>query len=115
MSTDAAWLDRVLAQLTVDGQRSVSLDEIGEAIGLDWATADQIESLFQKLEAQGFAVADESPASLAPLLAQVLAAARELRTAGLGKTPSSIAERTGLTPRQVRVALLYGEVLGRGR
>ncbi len=115
MSIEADWLDRVVAQLSVDGPRTVSLDQIGEAIGLDWATAAQIEHLFQKLEARGFAVADESPASLAPLLARVLAAARELRTAGLAKTPSSIAERTGLTPREVRVALLYGEVLGRGR
>lgn len=109
-----SWVERVLGELLKDGPRVVSLDEIGEAIGVEWATPVQIEELFGRLEESGASVGDPEVASLSPLLVRVLGVARELKARGQRIDPTSIAARAGLTPREVRVALLYGEVLSRG-
>lgn len=112
---EPTWLDSILERLGIPGRTSVSLDEIGEAIGGDWVTPLDIERVFEAIESHGARVGDEARASLAPLLGQVLKAARALRVAGGVVTPSSVAAASGLEEREVRVALLYAEVLARGR
>ncbi len=105
---------RVLSLLARGTPRVVTLDEIGEAFGLDWAKPEQIEWLFDQLESRGFTIGEPEPVALAALLRSVLVAARGLRAAGRAASPSDIASDTGLDVREVRVALLYAEVLGRG-
>lgn len=114
-----AWVRGVLSRLGLEGPhaaapRTVSLDEIGEAIGLEWASPDRVEALFVSLEASGHRIGDVEAVDLGPWLVRTLAAARSERAAGRSVTPRALAEVTGLEPRQVRVALLYADVLARG-
>lgn len=109
-----SWVPRVLKELLAGGPRAVTLDEIGDAIGLELASPQQIELLFDRLEAAGATVVQPPPGSLFPQLRRVLDAARQLRSTGQMTEITAIAHLTGLSAREVRVALLYGEVLGRG-
>lgn len=113
MKMSSSWLERVSAQLIAQEGTHVSLDVIGEAIGLEVARPDEIEQLFQRLEQAGKTVGGTEGERLQPLLFRVLQAARQLRAEQERATSEAIAQRTGLSVREVRVALLYGEVLSR--
>jgi hypothetical protein len=104
------WLRALLAP----GARSVSLDEIGEVIGAASVTPPDIEALIVDLEKAGCNVGEEAKDSARELLAVVLRAARELRTT-LGRNPTApeIATHSGLSPSQVKSALLFAQVLQR--
>lgn len=110
-----AWVERVASDLLEAGARPISLDEIGEAIGLTWAQPGEIDRLFLLLEEAGATIVDPERDELAPSLLLVLRAARQLRAEGRSASPREIAECSGLSERRVRVALLYGEVLSRGQ
>ena len=107
------WVERVASGFEAGGARALSLDEIGEAIGVQLARPDQIEHLFDRLENGGFSIGSSLGADLSHTLRSVLGAARQLRTSGKTTAVSAIAEATGLSVREVRVALLYAEVISR--
>lgn len=107
------WVERVARGFEEGAARTLSLDEIAEAIGVELARPDQIERLFERLEARGFSIGSSAGADLSQTLRAVLVAARQLRAAQKTADLSAIAAETGLTTREVRVALLYAEVISR--
>lgn len=108
------WVSSIAEALLRQGARDFTLDEIAEAIGTRVAGPPEIERLFELLEAAGGTIAAGlETEELAPLLVRVLRAARALRAQGAAASPEAIAAALGVTAREVRVALLYGEVLGR--
>jgi len=100
--------------LLAGGARTLSLDEVGEALGDRAVGADEVEELLQRLESEGARIDQFVSEGLAPLLKQVIGFGRALREEGQAPSPSLIAERSGLTVREVRVALLYFDVIRRG-
>ena len=105
------WIAQMLERLLSDGARALSLDEIGEALGDRAVGADEVELLLGRLEAAGATIVDSGAEGLAPLHKRVIATAHELRAEGERPSPTKIAERSGLSARAVRVALLYADVL----
>ncbi|GEM_PF-1905792 len=89
----------------------ISLDQIGEVIGGQAVDAADIERLIQTLEAKGATIADAEGQQLIPLLKSVIQTALALRKEGKTPSPLLISERSGLSARAVRVALLYADVL----
>ena len=91
----------------------VSLDALAEAIGAEAVTLQDIEAVFEGLEAAGRRV-EAVPQNPAATLARVLATVRSF-SAVSGRRPSTpeIAEHSGLTVGEVRFALLYARVLVR--
>jgi len=107
----AAVRDRLLKHEAVE----LSLDLIGEAIGAEAITVDEIDELFLALENAGRSVGTATP-NVREQLAVVLRHARQLHRANRA-TPdvAAIAHAAGLTPGEVRSALLYASVLSRER
>lgn len=109
-------LERVVERLLAASEdgRTVSIDAIGEALGVTPATGDEIDRVFTALERAGRAIVAPSGVDLPGRLRRVLAATREL-TAGLGRKPhlAELAEATGLSHAEVRHALSFGQILGR--
>ncbi|MCH2108970.1 MAG: hypothetical protein MK135_06545 [Polyangiaceae bacterium] len=91
----------------------ISIDALGEAIGTDQASYEEIDALIHWLEEQGHEVGDATGASLKEALQRVLMMARKLKSEGREASQQAIATELGITPREVRVALLYAEVLAR--
>lgn len=91
----------------------VTLDAVGEIVGTQAVTVVHIEALFDELEARGVVVQDGLGAQVSGLLEQVLAAARRLRARGASVAPAAVAAESGLSEREVRVALLFVHVLER--
>ena len=108
------WIDEVATNLLAGGARSLSLDEVGDALGDRAVGADEVEKLLQRLESHGARIDNFVSEGLAPLLKQVISFARELREQGHNPSPSLIAKTSGLTVREVRVALLYFDVIKLG-
>jgi uncharacterized protein YidB (DUF937 family) len=106
----------VLARLLADsaGTRKVTLDEIGEAIGVIAVSTDDVDALITALEKAGRAVVGPEGARGVGNLQRVLPVARAL-AASLGRAPSvtELAEKTGLSEEDVRNALALGRVMGR--
>ena len=98
--------------LTHESPRNISLDELGEAIGLDYAHPAEIDALIENLENEGFRFEDHLGKELLETLRAVLMQARALRQSGKNAGIKDIASALGRSQRAVRVALLYGEVLG---
>lgn len=98
--------------LKLDG-RVISLDSIGDAVGSAPVTPNDIEEIFQALEAEGRQI-ERATVSVREHLGAVLAEARRLRQIN-NSSPSvqAIADGTGLGVGAVRAALLYASVLGR--
>jgi hypothetical protein len=104
-------LDVLLQETT--GAEVVSLDRVAEAIGAAAVTMQDIEAIFEGLEAVGRRVEAERqdpPAALA----RVLKAVRSF-SAVSGRRPTlpEIAQHSGLSVGEVRFALLYARVLVR--
>ena len=91
----------------------VSLDAVAEAIGATALTLQDIEAIFDGLEAAGRRV-EALPQNPQAALAKVLATVRSF-SAVSGRRPNAleIAAHSGLTPGEVRFALLYARVLVR--
>lgn len=109
-------IERILQALLVNSESSrvVTLDEMGEALGTEVASADEVDALIAQLEAKGRVVTSPPEGDVQERLRRVLQAARELRGVLARKpTPPEIADRTGLDESAVRAALMLGRVMGR--
>ncbi len=105
------WVAELVAALLVEGPRTLTLDEVGEAIGDRPVGSDEVERLLQALENAGATIVQPGGEGLVQLLHRVLAAAREIRTEGRSPSPTAISQRSGMSVRAVRVALLYADVI----
>lgn len=106
-------IEAMLRQLLARNESVIALDTVGEVIGAERISQDEIELLFTKLQQAGKAIG--APTSKVRLhLAPVLAHARRLKQERQG-TPnvSEIAAATGLSVAEVRAALLFASVMGR--
>ncbi len=103
----------IVEQLLGEHAELVSLDAIAEAIGAAAVTFEDIEAIFDGLEAAGRTVESE-PKNPPAALAKVLATVRSF-SAVSGRRPNlpEIAEHSGLSLGEVRFALLYARVLVR--
>jgi Sigma-70 region 3 len=104
----------ILATLLADAAHSVvSLDAVADAIGAAPVTMQDIEAIFDGLEAAGRQVKAERrdpPAALK----QVLATVRSFSAvSGRRPTVPEIAQHSGLSIADVRFAMLYARVLVR--
>ncbi len=108
---------RVLGSLFVmsDKTKTISLDEIGEALGGIAITTDEIDALIAALEARGRRVIGPSGGGGESRLKLVIATARDLRIE-LSRPPkvAEIAERASLTGQEVRHALALAKVIAKG-
>lgn len=115
MNEQERWLEHMLKVLLAqeEGRQpsSVTLDQIGEAIGHAQISTVEIEMLFSRLEAEGVGIGAGSDPDLKGLLRTVIQTALTLRHEGKRPSPQEIASRSSLSLGSVRVALLYSEVL----
>jgi uncharacterized protein YidB (DUF937 family) len=93
---------------------SVSLDELGEAIGVVPVSAEEVDALMAVLEKAGRRVVGPEGARGEAKLRLVIPAARAL-SATLGRRPTlaEIAAKTGIDEDEVRQALALARVMGR--
>ncbi len=107
----AGIVERLLAA-TMPGD-SVSLDAIGEQVGAETVSYDEIGDIIDTLEQSGRRIADPD-LHAAQALRQVLAAARKAREAS-GRTPSlqELERATGLDRAAVLTALRFADIMGR--
>ncbi len=114
MSLDADELRQIAEALAEKGE-SVSLDDVGDALGHRAILVTDIEQLLFSLDLRGIKVKEVDDAQSVPdYLAAVLGAARQLRALHT-RIPSviEIAEHAGLPERAVRMALLFATVMSR--
>lgn len=101
-------LRAVVDALLATGQKTFSLDALGDAIGARAASADEIDAMMRALEAEGRVISGSEDATVSgeDRLKKVLASARVLR-AELGRAPkpAEIAAHAGLDEDAVRHAL----------
>jgi hypothetical protein len=103
---------RLIAQS--EASKQVTLDAIGEAIGVVAVSTDDVDVLLTWLEHAGRQVVGPEGARGVGNLQRVMPAARALATR-LGRAPSlaELAAETGLAEADVRHALALGRVMGR--
>ncbi len=109
-------LQTILDALLVASEdaRTLSLDAIGEAIGTEVASADDVDAMLAALASQGRSIVSPPSGDMPARLRRVLAAARELAArSGRKPSPAEIAQETGLEEGAVRAALMLGRVMGR--
>lgn len=106
--------ERVARTFLALHKTSVSLDDIGEVTSDVRVGSVEAEAILSHLESLGIEVNVGEALDLRELLIEVLRAARALRALGERASSERIAEHTGRTAREVRVALLYAEVLSKG-
>jgi hypothetical protein len=105
-------LERLLAESA--DSRAISLDAVGDAIGVLAVSTDDVDALLDALERGGRTVTGPTGARGAENLRRVLPAARELaRKNGRPPTVAELAAATGLGEDDVRHALALGRVMGR--
>jgi hypothetical protein len=111
-----ARLEPVLAKLLADSApgADVTLDAIGEAIGVIAVSTDDVDALMAALEGAGRVIRGPEGARGVGNLQRVLRAARDLAVS-LGRRPTlaEIAAHTGLSGDDVKHALALGRVMGR--
>jgi hypothetical protein len=107
-----AVVKRLLAS-SEDG-RAVTLDAIGEALGTEPVSGEEVDAMMSALEASGRAIRGPEGARGAEALRVILPAAKAL-AARLGRRPTleEIAAETSLGVDDVRHALALGSVMGR--
>ncbi|HMJ10731.1 MAG TPA: sigma-70 domain-containing protein [Polyangiaceae bacterium] len=107
-------LQAIAERLLARHECLLALDTVADEIGAAAVTAQDIDAIFAALEAAGCTVGDPNALRASAHLGTVLASARELKRE-LGRTPSAadIAARSGLTPQEVRLALLFAQVAQR--
>jgi hypothetical protein len=108
----AAVLETLLAASATT--KVVTLDSIGEAIGVVAVSTDDVDALITALEGAGRRVAGPEGQRGVGNLQRVLPAARAL-AGRLGRAPTlaEIAVETGIGEDDVRHALALGRVMGR--
>ena len=104
--------ERLMAQSAAS--MTVSLDAMGEAIGLVPVSTDDVDALMTALETAGRTVVGPEGARGVGNLQRVIPAARTL-AATLGRKPTlaELAAETGIGEDDVRHALALGRVMGR--
>ncbi len=115
MTRRARHVQRVIDALLADSApgASIHLDRVGDAVGAQAFSADDIEAVIAALESAGRQVVSPSATGKTDLPA-VLEAARAIQSeSGSRATVAAIAKRTGLTEDAVRLALSLGRVMGR--
>jgi hypothetical protein len=115
METTKGIVSEIVGKLLTgkEGQTALSLDEVAEAIGAAAITMPEIEAIFEALEAAGHPVTAE-PKNPPAALAQVLSTVRSFSAiSGRKPTLAEVAQHSGLSPAEVRFALLYARVLVR--
>ncbi len=105
------WVERMVAELLPHGGRTVSLDEIGEVMGVAQVGSLEVERLISCLESAGATILASETEGLVSVLQKVIKTAQFLRKEGKRPSAENISERSGLSARAVRVALLYADVL----
>ena len=109
-----AIVDALLA--SSDTGSSISIDRVGEAVGITRIDTTEIEALLVALEKAERKVVVETGASGIAALRTVVPATRTLTTELRRKpTIDEIAAKTSLSVPDVRRALLLAQVMGRGR
>jgi hypothetical protein len=109
-------LETVVAALLArsEDHRTVTLDEVGDALGTEVASADDVDAILLALEAAGRSIVSTPGGDPKERLRSVLGAARDLQArTGRRPTPVEIAQETGLDESAVRAALMFGRVMGR--
>jgi hypothetical protein len=108
-------LQAIVAALLAKTPRggTLTLDDLGEAIGTRAVTPPEIDAMIALVEAQGRAVQAPEGQRGESNLKRVLEAARALRSEGLAPRPEDIAARTGLTREEVAHALALARVMQR--
>ncbi len=92
----------------------IPLDAVGDAIGIESVTPEDIERIFVELEHQGRTVGTAAGGRGEQNLKKVVAAARDLRAGGATKpTAAEIATRAALTIEEVRLSLALLRVMQR--
>lgn len=116
MASLAPELTPVLERLLADSERGgrVALDAVGAALGARAASYDDIDALFDALEAEGRSVDGPRGGGAEGRLRQVVAIARVL-VVELGRTPRAheIATRAGLSTVDVHHALALARIMQR--
>jgi len=106
----------VAARLIAESEDSkqVTLDAIGDAIGVIAVSTDDVDTLLTWLERAGRKVVGPEGARGVGNLQRMMPAARTLATR-LGRAPTlaELAAETGLAEEDVRHALALGRVMGR--
>jgi hypothetical protein len=109
-------LAEVASRLLADSEasRTVSLDEMGDAIGVLPVSTEDVDALMTVLERAGRRIVGPEGARGVGNLRRVMPAARALR-AKLGRAPTiaELAAETGIGTDDVRHALALGRVMGR--
>ncbi|HXS16920.1 MAG TPA: hypothetical protein VN764_07015 [Polyangiaceae bacterium] len=103
--------DFIWARLRERPSRTITLDELGDAVGARAITAAQIEALIVSLEEAGVTIGGDEQPDLKQLLKTVVQTALDLRRRGERAHAASIAAASGLSPAAVKIALLYSEVI----
>lgn len=109
-------ITRLLTSLLAssEGSKDVSLDEIGDAIGIMAITAEEIDQLVTELESRGRHVSGPTGGGGESRLKIVITTARILQTElGRRPKPAEISARAGLDETQVRHALALAKVIAR--
>jgi len=94
--------------------RAVSLDAVAEALLPTNASHEEIDAFVERVEAAGYTVGAPTGVVLKDALQRSLRTARTLARGGEGKpTVARIAAAADLDPALVKLALVYGQILGR--
>lgn len=101
-------LSKIVDELAASG--TVTLDQLGESIGVRAVGADEIERMIDELEARGTRVVGPEGGGGERRLGRVIEAARAF---GRPATVAEIAEKSGLTKDEVRTALALVKVMQR--
>ena len=105
-------VDKLVAASEVT--RQVSLDALGQALGIQSVSYVEIDAMISALEARGRTVEAASGGKGEEYLRQVVTAVRSLsHELGRRPSPSEIALRTRLSLEQVRHALLLAKIMQR--
>ena len=99
----------IIAALLAKFPSDITLDQIGEEIGIRAVTPPQIEAIIDTLEKKGRRVLTPPGGNGEANLKKVLAARRELGKASV----SDLAAHTGLSEEQIRQALELAKVMQR--
>lgn len=93
---------------------AIELDAIGEAIGANAISQDEIDAVLRAIEARGRKVSSPQGGGGETSLKKVLAAARSLRVE-LGRAPrvAEVAARAGIPDAEVEHALALARIIQR--
>jgi hypothetical protein len=107
-------LQTIVDALLARGEPLLPLDTVANGIGAAAVSAEDIDAIFAALEAAGCTVGDPDAPRASAHLGTVLKSARALKRE-LGRTPTAaqIADHAGITPQEVRLALLFVQVAQR--